>query len=161
MNEPVKTTLCYLHKYINNELCYLLIHKTRNDDPNKDKYLGIGGHFLQGEKSEECVLREIKEETGIVEEEILHLEHRGIVHFHSNIYGDEDMYLYTGEYIGEDIVTSRKCNEGNLIWYSVERICELPIWEGDKVMFERMKDLSKPINLDLTYKGDKLVRVIG
>ncbi len=161
MIEATRTTLCYLKKNINKETNYLLIHKTRRNDPNKDKYLGIGGHFIEGETPEECIIREIKEETGIAAEEILNLEYRGIVHFHSDIYGDEDMYLYTGEYIGSNSVISRKCDEGNLIWYPAAKICELPIWEGDKVMFERLNAASEPINLDLTYIGDNLVKVIG
>ena len=56
------TTLCYIEK----EDSYLLLHRTKKGhDFNKDKWIGVGGKFEDKESPEECLLREVKEETGL------------------------------------------------------------------------------------------------
>ena len=55
------STLCYIEK----DGKYLMLHRTvKENDVNKDKWIGVGGHFEHGESPEECLLREVKEETG-------------------------------------------------------------------------------------------------
>lgn len=57
------TTLCYVEK----EEAYLMLHRvSKKNDVNKDKWIGIGGHFEEGESPEECLLREAYEETGLI-----------------------------------------------------------------------------------------------
>jgi len=57
------TTLCYIEK----ENQYLMLHRiSKKNDVNKDKWIGVGGHFEQDESPEECLLREVKEETGTI-----------------------------------------------------------------------------------------------
>ena len=52
------TTLCYIEK----DGSYLMLHRVKKDkDVNKDKWLGVGGHFEKNESPEECLLREVKE----------------------------------------------------------------------------------------------------
>ena len=56
------STLCYIEK----DDKYLMLHRTvKENDVNKDKWIGVGGHFEYGESPEECLLREVKEETGM------------------------------------------------------------------------------------------------
>ena len=77
MKTLVNTTLCYIEK----NGCYLMLHRTKKEhDYNKDKWIGIGGKFENGESPEDCAVREVKEETGleIAPED---LEYCGIVTF--------------------------------------------------------------------------------
>ena len=56
------TTICYLKK----DGCYLMLHRIKKEnDLNHDKYIGVGGKFLEDESPDECLLREVKEETGL------------------------------------------------------------------------------------------------
>ncbi|MCQ2532946.1 MAG: 8-oxo-dGTP diphosphatase [Clostridia bacterium] len=160
MSDVVPTTLCYIKAKVNNEDCYLMIHKMRKNDPNKDKYLGIGGHFMEGETPDECILREIEEETGITIDQMTDLNYRGIIHFISDEYGAEDMYLYTSTYMEDPSkVLSHKCIEGELIWYPIAKVKNLPIWEGDKIMFDYLFQEKQNIALTLVYRGSELIEV--
>ena len=77
MNTLINTSLCYIEK----DNSYLMLHRTKKEhDYNKDKWIGIGGKFENGEAPEDCAVREIREETGLVVEPA-DLEYCGIVTF--------------------------------------------------------------------------------
>ncbi len=153
--EPELTTLCYIEK----DDKYLMLHRVKKEhDINKDKYIGVGGHFEYGESPDECLKREVFEETGL---KLLSYRPRGIVTF---IYGDakrpedrivEYMHLYTAdEYEGELI----DCDEGELIWIEKTKVSELPIWEGDKIFFRLLEERNDYFSLKLVYsETDELV----
>ena len=141
------TTLCY----IENEDSWLMMHRVKKEnDANKDKWIGVGGHFEQGESPEECLLREVREETGLI---LNSWRFRGIVTFVSDKYGSEYMFLYTSDdYAGEP----GECTEGSLEWIKKSRVYELPIWEGDKVFFRLLQENRPFFSLKLSYEGDAL-----
>lgn len=141
------TTLCY----IENEDSWLMMHRVKKEnDANKDKWIGVGGHFEQGESPEECLLREVREETGLI---LNSWQFRGIVTFVSDEYGSEYMFLYTSDdYTGEP----GECTEGSLEWIKKSRVYELPIWEGDKVFFRLLQENRPFFSLKLSYEGDAL-----
>ncbi len=141
------TTLCYIER----EDSYLMLHRVKKkNDMNQDKWLGVGGHIEEGESPEECLLREVKEETGLS----LHSYHlRGVVTFVSDCYPDEYMFLYTAA--GYDGTLS-DCPEGRLEWVEKSRIGELSLWEGDRIFFELLNDDTPFFSLKLAYKGDCL-----
>ena len=142
------TTLCYIEK----ENKYLMLHRTsKKKDGNKDKWIGVGGHFEKGESPEECLLREVKEETGL---ELTSYQFRGIVTFISDEWPDEYMCLYTADRYTGDI---RNCDEGELVWVEKEKIMDLNIWEGDKIFLKLLMENQPFFSLKLEYKGDKLV----
>ena len=142
------TTLCYIEK----ENKYLMLHRTsKKKDGNKDKWIGVGGHFEKGESPEECLLREVKEETGL---ELTSYQFRGIVTFISNEWPDEYMCLYTADRYTGDI---GNCDEGELVWVEKEKIMDLNIWEGDKIFLKLLTENQPFFSLKLEYKGDKLV----
>ena len=142
------TTLCYIEK----ENKYLMLHRTsKKKDGNKDKWIGVGGHFEKGESPEDCLLREVKEETGL---ELTSYQFRGIVTFISDEWPDEYMCLYTADRYMGDI---RNCDEGELVWVEKGKIMDLNIWEGDKIFLKLLMENQPFFSLKLEYKGDKLV----
>ncbi|MBE5879873.1 MAG: 8-oxo-dGTP diphosphatase [Lachnospiraceae bacterium] len=152
MAEISFTTLCYIEK----ENQYLMMHRVKKqNDLNKDKWVGIGGHFMEGETPEECLLREVKEETGLT---LKAWKFRGIVTFLSDEWPcAEYMCLYTADDFEGEIGS---CEEGNLEWVDKKKIYELPIWEGDKVFFRLLENNRPFFSLKLRYEGDKLVETV-
>ena len=151
MNTPQLTTLCYLIK----DGKYLMLHRVKKEnDLNKDKYLGVGGHFEYGESPDECLIREVKEETGLT---LTDYKARGIVTF---VYGEdivEYMHLFTAEGFEGEMI---ECDEGELIWIPIEDVCNLPIWEGDKEFFKLLNETNEFFSLKLVYNlNDELVEV--
>ena len=144
----VNTTLGYIER----EDAYLMLHRVKKkNDLNHDKWVGIGGKFEDGESPEECMCREALEETGLT----LHNPTlRGIVTFVSNEWDNEYMFLYTcTDFSGE----LTECKEGNLEWVPKDKVCRLPIWEGDKIFFRLLNENAPFFSLKLSYEGDKLV----
>ena len=145
------TTLCYIEK----ENKYLMLHRTsKKKDGNKDKWIGVGGHFEKGESPEDCLLREVKEETGL---ELTSYQFRGIVTFISDEWPDEYMCLYTADRYTGDI---GNCDEGELVWVEKGKIMDLNIWEGDKIFLKLLTENQPFFSLKLEYKGDKLVNIV-
>ena len=143
-------TLCYLE---NDKNEYLMLHRVKKkNDVNQDKWIGVGGKFEDKESPEECLLREVREETGLT---LTDYRFRGIVTFASDGWETEYMHLYTATgWTG----TMIECDEGNLEWVSKSKVQDLPIWEGDKLFFRLIDDPNSPFfSLKLSYEGDKLV----
>lgn len=142
------TTLCYIEK----EGCYLLLHRIKKEnDLNKDKWVGIGGKFEENESPEECLLREAMEETGLT---LTEYRYCGIVTFVSDKWEGEYMHLFHAtEFHGELI----DCNEGTLEWVSKDFFASLPQWEGDKIFLSLMEQKVPFFSLKLCYEGDRLV----
>lgn len=140
--------------YVEHDGCYLMLHRIKkNGDINRDKWLGIGGHFESGESPEECALREAREETGLT---LTALHYRGIITF---VQGDytEYMHLFTASaFTG----TLAECDEGTLEWIPRAQVPALPIWEGDRVFLHLLETPRPFFSLKLTYTGDHLTGVI-
>ena len=145
------TTLCYIEK----DGKYLMMHRVKKEnDINRDKWVGIGGHFERDESPEECLLREAKEETGLT---LTKYRQRGIITFISDKWQTEYMFLYTSDGYEGDIV---ECREGTLEWIDKEKVCSLPIWEGDKIFFRLLEENHPHFSLKLRYEGATLVEAI-
>lgn len=143
------STLCYMER----DGKYLMLHRTvKKNDVNKDKWIGVGGHFEADESPEECLLREVREETGYT---LTSYRFRGIVTFVSGNGVTEYMSLFTADgFEGEPV----PCDEGELAWVDIEDVWSLNIWEGDKIFFRLMDEREQFFSLKLVYDGhDKLV----
>ncbi len=149
MNKSELTTLCYIEK----DNAYLMMHRVKKkNDINKDKYIGVGGHIEHGESPEDCILREIKEETGL---EAKNIRLRGLLSFVIDDY-DEYSFLYTcDDYSGE----LKDCDEGELVWVDKDKINDLPLWEGDKIFFDLLNKRADFFSLKLVYINNELTDV--
>lgn len=146
-----ETTLCY----IENDGCYLMmLRNKKKNDPNQNKWIGIGGKIQKGETPGDCIKREIAEETGLCIEDTVY---RGKVYFLSDTWDDELMHLYTAT---TDCLSVTSCSEGTLKWIKKEEIMALNLWEGDKIFLKHLLEDNKNIfNITLTYRGDSLISV--
>ena len=134
---------------------YLMLHRTKKEnDLNRDKWIGIGGKFEENESPEDCMLREAREETGLT---LTSWRYRGIVTFLSDRWETEYMHLFTAD---GSSGTLRQCNEGDLAWIKKSELLKLKLWEGDKI-FLRLLDSDEPFfSLKLKYEGDTLVLAV-
>lgn len=145
------TTLCYIEK----DGKYLMLHRNKKkNDPNHDLWLGIGGHFEEGESPEECVLREVKEESGLM---LTDFALRGVITFSDNDWY-EYMFLFSADDFEGEIT---ECDEGELVWVEKEKVLsELPIWEGDKIFLGLMAEGEPFFSLKLRYENRVLKKAI-
>ena len=141
------TTLCYIEK----DGCYLLLHRIKKEnDVNKDKWVGIGGKFEENESPEDCLLREVREETGLI---LKSWRYCGIVTFVSDLWAGEYMHLFHAEDFEGELID---CDEGKLEWVSKEFFASLPQWEGDKIFLKLMEEKVPFFSLKLCYEGENL-----
>lgn len=141
------TSLCYIRR----DGCYLMLHRVKKrQDANAGKWIGVGGKFEPGESPDECMLREVLEETGLT---LTSWRPRGVVTFVSDVWETEYMHLFTADGFTGSLGV---CDEGELAWVDIAAVDALPIWEGDRI-FLRLLALDAPFFcLKLTYCGDKL-----
>lgn len=146
------TTLCYIEK----DGKYLMLHRVKKEnDINKDKWIGVGGHFEIAETPEECLLREVKEETGLT---LTSWKFCGLVTFISDqCESVEYMCLYKADGFTGELID---CDEGTLEWVDKEKIYDLPVWEGDKIFFRLMEEQAAFFSLKLRYEGDVLAEAV-
>ncbi|MBR4229530.1 MAG: 8-oxo-dGTP diphosphatase [Bacteroidales bacterium] len=175
-----QTTLCY----IDDGASYLMLHRVKKaNDASHGKWIGVGGKCEADESPDECMLREVKEETGL---EIMRWRYRGIVTFISDTWPNEYMHLFTAtEWKGEPDMSID--DEGELAWIPKALLAEqcsasgdavqddgsplnaehstlttadspLPLWEGDRIFLRLLLDERQPFfSLKLVYEQDEMV----
>lgn len=145
------TTLCYLERGSQ----YLMLHRTKKEnDENHDKWIGVGGKFEDKESPEDCVKREVWEETGFT---LTRYCYRGLVTFVSDQWETEYMHLFTADgFTGQQT----DCLEGELEWVEKDRIADLPLWEGDHIFLRLLQEKTDFFSLKLVYQGEKLMQAV-
>ena len=145
------TTLCYIQR----EGQYLMLHRVKKkNDVNQDKWVGIGGKFEDKESPEDCLLREVFEETGLT---LTRYAYRGLVTFVSDLWETEYMHLFTADEFQGEI---GPCDEGNLEWVDKDKVKDLPIWVGDKIFLDLLTQEVPFFSLKLAYEGETLVQAV-
>ncbi|MBE6636422.1 MAG: 8-oxo-dGTP diphosphatase [Ruminococcaceae bacterium] len=141
------SVLCYIEQAGH----YLMLCRNRKQqDENAGKWIGVGGKMEEGESPDDCLLREVREETGF---SLSAFRFRGLVTFVSDCYGTEYMHLFTADgFQGERIA----CDEGDLAWIPKEEVPSLPLWEGDRIFLQLLAEEAPFFLLKLVYRGDAL-----
>lgn len=142
------TTLCYLER--GGEV--LMLHRTKKEgDENRDKWIGVGGKFEPGESPEDCLRREVREETGLT---LTAWRYRGLVTFVSDVWPCEYMHLFTAHaWEGEE----RPCDEGDLRWIGKKELYDLTLWQGDRIFLRLLEEDAPFFSLKLVYRGETLI----
>ena len=144
----ILTTMCYLKR---NHQTLLLHRIKKRKDINEGKWIGVGGKFEAGESPQECMKREIFEETGLTAHS---LKLHGFVSFPGLYYGeDEGMFIFTCEDFSGEL---HECDEGVLKWIDDQDIDKLPMWEGDYHFFEWIED-NDFHSAKIVYQDDHVV----
>lgn len=149
------TTLCYIEK----DNKYLMLHRVKKEhDINKDKWIGVGGHFEHGESPEDCMFREVMEETGLTP---LSYRFCGIVTFLSDMGTEKEAWEYMCLYHIEEFKGEiKECDEGVLEWVDKEKILDLDLWEGDRLFLRYMQERRSFFSLKLVYEEGNLVQAV-
>lgn len=144
------TTLCYLEQNDS----YLMLYRNKKEiDENKGKWIGVGGKFEAGESPEDCLLREVREETDLT---LTSYRYRGIITFVSDEWGTEYMHLFTADgFTGE----LKECSEGELRWIKKDQLMDLNLWEGDRVFLKMLLEETPFFSMKLVYAGDELKEI--
>ena len=141
------STLCYLER----DGQYLMLHRVKKqNDANHDKWIGVGGKFEEGESPEDCVTREVWEETGLT---LTDYAYRGVVTLVSDRWEGEYMHLFTATGFTGQV---KECDEGQLEWIPKEKLMQLPMWAGDRLFLERIAQPGPFFSLKLRYRGETL-----
>ena len=147
----INTSLCYV--YHGDEV--LMLHRIKKEnDVNHDKWIGLGGKFEENESPEECMLREVREETGL---KLTSWRYRGIVTFVSEPWPGEYMHLFTADGFAGEL---SDCDEGELLWVPKERMRGFPTWEGDRIFLDLLDADAPFFSLKLKYEGDRLTEAV-
>ena len=147
----ILSTLCYLER----EGQYLMLHRVKKEgDANRDKWIGVGGKFQEGESPEDCLLRETWEETGLT---LTENRCRGLVTFVSDRWPTEYMHLFTATaWTG----TPHPCDEGELAWIGKRALRALPMWAGDRIFLDLLERDAPFFSLKLRYRGEELEEAV-
>ena len=147
----ILSTLCYIEK----DGCWLMLHRVKKkNDLNHDKWIGVGGKFKEGESPEDCLLREVGEETGLT---LTDYRFRGLVTFVSDEAPTEYMHLFTATGFTGAL---RDCDEGTLEWVPIPQVETLPLWQGDKLFLRLLQTVKDFFSLKLRYAGDQLAQAV-
>ncbi len=142
------STLCYIEK---DGKYLMLLRNKKQKDVNEGKWIGVGGRLEAGESPEDCVCREVEEETGLT---LKNYRLRGLLTFSSKGWEDEYIFVFTSDSFSGEL---KECDEGELRWIEKSEIETLNLWEGDRIFLKRLIEEDSFFSMRLSYEGDELV----
>ena len=144
----IQSTVCYLRK---GDSYLMLLRNKKQTDVNEGKWIGVGGRLEEGESPEDCVCREVEEETGLT---LKNYRLRGLLTFSSKGWEDEYIFVFTSDSFSGEL---KECDEGELRWIEKSEIETLNLWEGDRIFLKRLIEEDSFFSMRLSYEGDELV----
>jgi len=143
----ILATLCYVR---HNGKTLMMHRNKRPDDVHYGKYNGLGGKFDAAESPEECVIREVFEESDLRIQPQL----RGVMTFPQFAKGhDWYCFLFTADTFSG--TPKKECPEGELVWIPNDEVLKLPLWPGDRI-FLKWLDQPKFFSAKFTYENGEL-----
>ena len=138
-------TLCYIEK----DSKYLMLHRIKKkNDIHQGLWVGLGGKFEPGESPEDCVVREVFEESGL---QITDPRLRGILTF-PGFANEEDWYVFL--FTATDFTgTLKECEEGELEWVDKTKLDELPMHDGDRHFLRYIQEYDGVFSAKFMYKN--------
>jgi len=126
----------------------ILVHRNKkSNDIHERKWNGLGGKFEAGETPEECVTREVLEESGL---SIQNPKYCGLLMFPNFKGNDWYVFVFTAtEFIG-DLIDSP---EGRLEWIPDDKLLDLNLWESDHIFFPWIEN-GKFFSARFEYDGE-------
>lgn len=147
--KTVAATLCYVRSGGRT----LMMHRNKKEgDVHRGKWNGLGGKLDAGESPEECVIRELREESGLT---IVEPRLRGVLTFPAFKNGEDWLvFVYTATRFEGALGA---CAEGDLEWVCDERLAGLPLWEGDRIFLPWLEQ-ERFFSGKFTYLDGRLAR---
>jgi 8-oxo-dGTP diphosphatase len=142
----ILATLCYLK---HNGHTLMLPRIKRADDIHAGKWNGLGGKFEPGETPEECVIREVREESGL---EIVRPRLHGLVMFPGFKGDDWYVFVFTATKFSGEL---RENGDGYLKWIPDEKLEALPLWPSDHIFFQWLRE-EKLFSAKFVYEGEEM-----
>lgn len=133
----------------------MMLRNKKKNDPSSGKWIGVGGKLEPGESADECAVREAYEETGLKLNKPIY---RGVVHFNSDIWESEEMYLYTADDFEGELTAD--CDEGDLRWVPKQDLFDLNLWDGDRIFLKKLIDGDMGIELTFYYDADGRLKLM-
>jgi 8-oxo-dGTP diphosphatase len=142
-------TLCY----VKNGSKTLMLHRIKKEnDYHEGKWNGLGGKFENGETPEECVIREVKEESGLL---IKNPKLCGFITFPMfDLKKDWYVFMFTADDFEGELIDS---SEGKLEWIPNEKLLDLNLWEGDQIFIPWMQQ-DKFFSAKFIYNNGKYIK---
>jgi 8-oxo-dGTP diphosphatase len=139
-------TLCYVKR----EGCTLMVHRNKKaNDIHEGKWNGLGGKFEAGETPEECVIREVYEESGLT---IRNPRLCGLLMFPQFKGNDWYVFVFTAAEFGGELIDSP---EGRLAWIPDEKLLTLQLWQSDQVFMPWITS-GEFFSAKFAYTGDEM-----
>lgn len=143
-------TICYID---NGSQFLMLLRNKKEHDVHKGKWIGVGGKFEAGESPEECAIREVREETGLIAKT---LELKGVITF-PEFTPENDWYTYIFKITEFEGTVIEDCREGTLQWVDYDHILSLPTWKGDLIFLQWLLENKPFFSAKFQYQDNEYV----
>ena len=142
----ILATLCYIKR---NGKTLMVYRNKKPNDMHTGKWNGLGGKFEPGESPEECVRREVWEESGL---RIRNPKLHGLLMFPNFKDADWYVFVFTARDFEGELIDSP---EGELEWIPDEELTSLNLWSSDQVFFPWLEN-GNFFSAKFIYEGEEM-----